>query len=101
MQVELNQDEWSMLEYVAEVLGSFFEATKLVSGKTYSTIGLGYYTIVSLKEHLEERSGNFSIDRLKDLLLNQLTHYFENDVDQYELLKVTLLGNFDTVYSIC
>jgi hypothetical protein len=86
--LELNREEWAILEVVEEILTSFFEATKLVSGKKYSTIGLGYFAITNLKEYLEERSGNNEIDRLKDLLLNQLTNYFENDFDQYELLKV-------------
>ncbi|CAF4999278.1 unnamed protein product, partial [Rotaria sp. Silwood1] len=87
LKFELNRDEWEILEHVNEVLGSFSKATKLISGKKYSTIGLGLFAITSLKEKLEERSGKYEIDQLKDLLLNQLTNYFENDFDQYELLK--------------
>ncbi|CAF3680339.1 unnamed protein product [Rotaria sordida] len=87
LKFELNRDEWEILEHVNEVLESFSEATKLISGKKYSTIGLGLFSITSLKEKLEERSGKYEIDELKDLLLNQLINYFENDSDQYELLK--------------
>ena len=99
LKYELNREEWSILEYVEEVLRSFFEATKLLSGKNYSTIGLGYFAITNLKEYLQERSGIYEIDQLKDLLLNQFTNYFENDFDQYDLLKVNYLFNFVIVYS--
>ncbi|CAF5181486.1 unnamed protein product, partial [Rotaria magnacalcarata] len=88
---ELNRDEWIILDSVQEVLNSFFEATKLVSGKQYSTIGLGYFTVNNLKEYLEERDGNYEVDQLKRLLLMQLINYFDNDVDQYDLLKVSYL----------
>ncbi|CAF0834218.1 unnamed protein product [Adineta steineri] len=87
LEFELNGQEWAILESVKQVLNSFFEATKLVSGKKYSTIGLGFFAIASLKQHLEERSNNNEVDRLKDLLLDQLTKYFEYDIEQYELLK--------------
>ena len=40
-----------MLDNAQQVLNSFFEATKLVSGKQYSTIGLGYFTVNNLKEY--------------------------------------------------
>ena len=99
LRYELNREEWSMLEHVEEVLRSFFEATKLISGNKYSTIGFGYFAATNLKEHLRERSGIYEIDRLKDLLLNQLTNYFENDFDQYGLLKVSFLFKFPIVYS--
>ncbi|CAF2018070.1 unnamed protein product, partial [Rotaria magnacalcarata] len=84
---ELNREEWIKLENVQEVLNSFFEATKLISGKQYSTIGLGYFAVNNLKEYLEERSDNHEIDQLKTLLLSQLINYFDNDVNQYDLLK--------------
>ena len=61
----------------------------MISGEKYSTIGIGYYAITNLKEYLEERSGIYTIDRLNDLLLDQLMNYFENDSDQQELLKVS------------
>lgn len=96
---ELNREEWSILENLEEVLESFFEATKLVSGKKYSTIGLGYFAITSLKEYLQERSGNYEIDQLKYLLLNQFINYFDNDFDQYTLLKVNYSFNFLTLHS--
>jgi hypothetical protein len=94
LQFELNREEWATLEHVEQVLNSFYEATKMVSGKNYSTIGLGYFAITNLKEYLEERTGNDEIDKLKDLLLDQLMHYFENDFDQDELLKVNYLFDF-------
>ncbi|CAM2722154.1 unnamed protein product [Rotaria socialis] len=84
---ELNRDEWIILDCVQEVLNSFFEATKLVSGKQYSTIGLGYFTVNNLKEYIEERDGNHEVDQLKRLLLRQLINYFDNDADQYDFLK--------------
>ena len=87
------------MESVEEVLRSFFKATELISGKKYSTIGLGYFAITSLKEQLEERTGNYVIDQLKDLLLNQFINYFDNDFDQYELLKVNYLFNFIVAYA--
>ncbi|CAM4958542.1 unnamed protein product [Rotaria socialis] len=84
---ELNRDEWIILDCVQEVLNSFFDATKLVSGKQYSTIGLGYFTVNNLKEYIEERDGNHEVDQLKRLLLRQLINYFDNDADQYDFLK--------------
>ncbi|CAF1498789.1 unnamed protein product [Adineta ricciae] len=84
---ELNRQEWEILDQTEKILLSFAEATAMISGKTYSTIGLGYLAITSIKETLEERTGNREADQLKSLLYDQLTHYFENDSDQYELLK--------------
>ncbi|CAF3459138.1 unnamed protein product [Rotaria sp. Silwood2] len=87
LKFELNREEWIILESVEEVLNAFFEATKLISGKKYCTIGIAFFAVANLKEHLEERSSNSQVDNLKDLLLLQLKNYFDNDFDQYELLK--------------
>ncbi|CAF3425804.1 unnamed protein product [Rotaria socialis] len=79
LEFELNREEWTLFKYVEEILRSFSEAIKLVSGKKHSTIGFVYFAIANIKEYLEERSGNNEIDKLKNCS--------ENDFDQYELLK--------------
>ncbi|CAM2724890.1 unnamed protein product [Rotaria socialis] len=79
LEFELNREEWTIFKYVEEILRSFSEAIKLVSGKKHSTIGFVYFAIANIKEYLEERSGNNEIDKLKNCS--------EKDFDQYELLK--------------
>ena len=89
MQYELSREEWMILEYVQKILAAFFEATNMISGNKYVTIGLGFLAIANIKDFLEERSGINEIDRLKHLLLKELQRYFENDYEQWELIKVS------------
>ena len=57
----------------------------MVSGKTYSTIGVG----------------DPIITKQKGFLLNHLTHYLENDFYSYELLKIILFENVVVAYIRC
>ena len=69
----------------------FFHATRAMSGCRYPTISFAYYLIVCLKMLSQNQSKNdnpFS-QSLKQLLLNKLLFYFENDEEQLNLLKVS------------
>lgn len=85
---ELNGEEWMALESVEEILKSFFQATKMISGKKYCTIGIAFFALVNLKEYLEDRTKSQNVNVLKKLLLSQLDHYFQKNSDQVNFLKV-------------
>jgi hypothetical protein len=79
-----------MLETVEQVLRAFLQATKVISGRQYSTVGLAYFALSHLKEYLEEQkeSDHSQLNHLKRLLLGQFKRYFEDDADQWDMLKV-------------
>ncbi|CAF4765491.1 unnamed protein product [Rotaria sp. Silwood2] len=52
--IELDQDDWKMLELIKFVLKSVVHATELVSGSQYSTIGISYFAIFQIREFLED-----------------------------------------------
>jgi hypothetical protein len=62
-----------------------------MSDRDYPSIGLALYLLLRLKNFLQhhEKKENLLVKKLKQLLLNQYLHYFENDYEQMELLKVS------------
>ena len=89
--LELTSDDWIMLSQLHGILQPFFHATRAMSGRRYPTISFAYYLIACLKMFSQNRSKNNNpfAQRLKQLLLNKLLFYFENDEDQSNLLKVS------------
>ena len=89
--LELTSNDWIMLSQLHGILQPFFHPTRATSGRRYPTIGIAYYLIVRLKIFLQNQSknGNPFPQRLKQLLLNKLLFYFENDEEQLNLLKVS------------
>ena len=92
----MNREEWAILETVEQVLRAFLQATKVISGQQYSTVGLAFFAISHLREYLEEQKeiDTPQLNHLKRLLLRQFKKYFEDDADQLDMLKVktTLLS---------
>lgn len=89
--LELTSGDWIMLAQLHDLLQPFFYATKAMSGQSYPTVGFAYYLIVRLKMFLQANSKkeNPILRRLKELLLEKLSFYFERDEDQMNLLKVS------------
>ncbi|CAF4842372.1 unnamed protein product [Rotaria sp. Silwood1] len=71
-ELEITSTEWNHLNQLHHVLKVFYNATNIVSGKTYPAM--------NSKE-------NMTVKRLKKLLLSKLIHYFEEDEVQLNLLK--------------
>lgn len=90
--LELKSDDWSLLSNLHQALRPFFHATKALSGSSYPSIGFSYYIYIRLKNFLEDHSkkDNQVLKLLKSLLLKQLVHYFEDDDEQLQLLKVCM-----------
>ena len=90
--VRLKDDDWSLLSNLHQALRPFFHATKALSGSSYPSIGFSYYIYIRLKNFLEDHSkkDNQVLKLLKSLLLKQLVHYFEDDDEQLQLLKVCM-----------
>ena len=91
--IELDKSDWTLIESIEYVLRPFIEATKLVGGRYYSTIGMSFFPVVQIRDFLEDTSSmatNHSKGRprLKDLLLHQIEKYFLKDEDQWALMKV-------------
>ena len=51
--LEISSDDWTLINNLLDVLELLFEATNLLSGTQYSTIGLSLFAIKSTKEYLE------------------------------------------------
>lgn len=88
---ELSSDEWTYICHLLHVLKPFREATDLLSGSKYPSIGLCLFTIRTIKDYLEVKlhdESNVSI-QLKNFLLESMNHYFDEHDHQYHLLKVS------------
>jgi hypothetical protein len=88
--LELTADEWFIMKSIEKVLTPFESATKMMSGQQYPTIGVAFCSIRKIKSFLEsnEESNTF-INEMKDLLLEQLIHYIDDDKDQLNLIIVS------------
>lgn len=89
--LELSSDDWILLTYLLEIFEPFYQATNLLSGSRYPTIGLSLYAIRQLKEfvevHDDDRSNIFNT--LKDFLRESLNEYFDENDKQFQLLMVS------------
>ena len=48
--IELNQDDWKMLEATEFVLRPIVYAMQIISGSKYPTLGISYFAIVQIRE---------------------------------------------------
>lgn len=87
--LELTSDEWRIISSIEQVLTPFYNATKLMSGQKYCTIGTTLFAIRKIKVFLETYVENNSfINELKNNLLEQLIKYIDDDTEQIELVVV-------------
>ncbi|CAF1424086.1 unnamed protein product [Adineta ricciae] len=86
---ELSGDDWNTLTALHYVLKPFYHATRVMSGREYPSIGLAFSLLIRTRNFLQSHSKkeNLLVKKLKQLLLKQYLHYFENDHDQMDLLK--------------
>ncbi|XP_065583549.1 uncharacterized protein LOC136042514 [Artemia franciscana] len=75
-ELELTEQDRSLLECATSCLSPFEEATELASGSTYTTSSKAYMLIKGLVSFCEARSTRLLENRLKDQLLMQLKKYF-------------------------
>jgi hypothetical protein len=102
LSIELDKADWTMIESIKRVLQPFVKATTLISGRQYSTIGIGFFCIIQIREFLEnersiESNNSNILSRLKQLLLFNMEKYFEKDEDQWNLLKVRSFSCTDSL----
>ena len=92
-ELELSRDDWTTLENIELVLRPFYQASKLISGQSYATIGMSYFAITGIRDFLMDQSSasNVQLNECKRLLLEQINRYFEHDYDQIQWIKVSLL----------
>ena len=94
--LELSSDEWLMIASIEQVLTPFHKATKLMSGQKYATIGTALFTIRKIKSFLETYDENNSfINGMKNLLLEQMIRYIDDDTEQLELIIVRPINSVD------
>ncbi|CAF3158305.1 unnamed protein product, partial [Rotaria sp. Silwood2] len=87
-ELEITSAEWNHLNQLHYVLEVFYNATNIVSGKTYPTMSSAYFIFTKLKSFLmKDSNDNMTVKRLKKLLLSKMIHYFEEDEVQLNLLK--------------
>ena len=91
--IELEKSDWIAMEAIQHALRPFLQATKLISGSRYPTIGIGFFAVVQIREFLEDARVADARDsdilcRLKFLLLEQMDRYFGKNEKQWDLDKV-------------
>lgn len=87
--LELTSDEWRMVVSIDHVLTPFYNATKLMSGQQYCTIGTALFAIRKMKSFLETVvEHNSFVDGMKNDLLDQLVKYIDDDIDQLDLVLI-------------
>ena len=90
--IELEHDDWQLMVDISTVLKPFYLATKLMSARSYPTIGLCYYVIRNLYIFLlNDEHGSTEIKTLKYMLLTKFQKYFVSDHEQLKLLKVSMM----------
>ena len=90
--LEISSTEWNYLKQLRHVLIGFYNATIALSAKSYPTIGSAFFYIIQIKGVLNERKKMITSlsSVLKKLLLAKMQHYFEEDQQQLNLLKVSM-----------
>jgi hypothetical protein len=90
-ELELSSDDWLLFSNLVELFGPFNEATGLLSGSKYPTIGLCLFAIRNIKDYLETEDENQSniLTDLKQLILEAFNHYFDENNEQQFLLMVS------------
>ena len=89
--IELDQDDWKMLEATEFVLRPIVYPTQIISGSKYPTVGISYFAIVQIREFrqdVKDFNDSKRLHYLKSLLLKQIRKYFIDDDAQLEVMKV-------------
>ncbi|CAF4098315.1 unnamed protein product, partial [Rotaria sordida] len=69
--------DWSILMGMKNVLKAFRDATVLLSGRKYATLGISYFVIAGLKQYLTTIDDNELFENLlKKHLLSKFDYYF-------------------------
>ncbi|CAF4007827.1 unnamed protein product, partial [Rotaria sp. Silwood1] len=69
--------DWSILMGMKNVLKAFRDATVLLSGRKYATLGISYFVIAGLKQYLTTIDDNEPFENLlKKQLLSKFDYYF-------------------------
>jgi hypothetical protein len=94
--IELDQFDLKMLELMEIVLGPIAQATNMISGSQYPTVGIAYFATIQIREFLEDFNDIGLYDtkifiHLKEILLKQVEKYFVGKDEQWDMMKVRLL----------
>ena len=94
--LELSSDDWAIVSHVIQILDPFYQATQLLSGFKYPTIGLCFFAIRNIREFLEAGADDEAsiVANLKGFLLDSFNQYFNDQDDQYTLMKVITSCSF-------
>jgi hypothetical protein len=89
--LELSSDDWAIFKNLMDILDCFYNATVLLSGSKYPTIGLCLFAVRSIKDYMENNDKNQSniYQSLKEFILESLDHYFDEENEQFSLLMVS------------
>jgi hypothetical protein len=83
--------EWHVIQALRRVLERFDEATKVLSGRNYPTLSLGYAVIMSLSHYLNNQGGDSVENEIKSMLLDSFEQYMMRDDKEMTLIQVSAL----------
>ena len=83
--LELSSDDYAIFTNLMDTFDLFYQATDLLSGSKYPTIGLCLYAIRNLKEFFEKEEDDESniLITLKQFVVESLNHYFDENDEQF------------------
>jgi hypothetical protein len=89
--LELSSDDWTIFKNLMDILYPFYEATMLLSGSKYPTIGLCLFAIRNIKDFFEKEDDDQSniFISLKQFILESFNNYFDEEDEQFFLLMVS------------
>ena len=93
----LSHDEWEYIIATYNVLSTFEEACRLISGKKYQTLSVGYIVLIGLNHHLSRSVSTESQSRIEKILNQSLRNaydYHVNDKIDYEQKYAMLVSDF-------
>lgn len=79
---QLSDNDWDIVFILHKVLNPFYEATKMLSGRKYSTLSLSYVIKKLLFEFLNTKDSKDLANELllKKILLKELTHHLNTKI---------------------
>lgn len=96
-QFVFHHDAWDHLIAVRNVLSKFEEACRIISGKKYQTLSIGYLVLVGLEHHLNqpvEPGPQAAIELILKKSLYAAYRYHMNDKVTFEQKYSMMASNF-------
>ncbi len=77
----LNHDEWEYIMAAHNVLSTFEQACRLISGKRYQTLSVGFIVLVGLNHHLSHSDSDGAQNKIEKILNQSLRNAYDYHIN--------------------